>query len=156
MSINATLFGQMLTFMLFAWFTMRYVWPLLENVLNERKAKIAEGLGAADRGHRELEQAHIKTSKELQEAREKALFIVNDAQKRATLILEEAKAEALAERNNILMVGQAQIESERNKAREELKSEVVKLALKGAEKILLRTIDLKDHRHLLNELVGEK
>ena len=44
MSINATLIGQMITFTLLVWFTMKYVWPPIIAALEERKIKIAEGL----------------------------------------------------------------------------------------------------------------
>ena len=54
MSINATLIGQMITFALLVWFTMKYVWPPLFDSLEERKKKIADGLAAAERGHEEI------------------------------------------------------------------------------------------------------
>ncbi|RLA19127.1 MAG: F0F1 ATP synthase subunit B, partial [Gammaproteobacteria bacterium] len=40
MSINATLIGQMITFTLLVWFTMKYIWPPLIGAIEERKAKI--------------------------------------------------------------------------------------------------------------------
>ena len=57
MSINATLVGQMITFALLVWFTMKYIWPPLLDALDERKKKIAEGLAAAEQGHQEIELA---------------------------------------------------------------------------------------------------
>ena len=45
MNINLTLIGQMLSFAVFVWFCMKYVWPPLIQVLEMRKAKIADGLG---------------------------------------------------------------------------------------------------------------
>ena len=54
MNINATLFGQMITFALFTWFTMKFVWPPVMQALGERQKKIADGLAAGERGQHEL------------------------------------------------------------------------------------------------------
>src|SRR5947207_3929866 len=47
---------------LFRSFTMKFVWPLLEANLKARQEKIAEGLQAAERGHKELERSEEHTS----------------------------------------------------------------------------------------------
>lgn len=60
MSINATLIGQMITFTLLVWFTMKYIWPPLIGAIEERKAKIAEGLAAAEKGQEDMERAAKK------------------------------------------------------------------------------------------------
>ena len=54
MNINATLFLQAIVFAILVWFTMRYIWPPLTKALDERAAKIAEGLSAADKAKTEL------------------------------------------------------------------------------------------------------
>jgi F-type H+-transporting ATPase subunit b len=46
-NINSTLIGQMLTFAIFVWVTMQYVWPALEAALMDRCNKISDGLSAA-------------------------------------------------------------------------------------------------------------
>jgi len=51
-SINATLIGQMITFALLVWFTMKYIWPPLFDSLEERKKKIADGLAALKKSGR--------------------------------------------------------------------------------------------------------
>ena len=50
MNLNATLFAQMVVFLILAWFTMKFVWPPLINALDERSKKIADGLSAAEKG----------------------------------------------------------------------------------------------------------
>ena len=53
MNFNATLFGQLLAFVFFVWFTMQYVWPYILEALEEREKEISDGLEAASRGKRE-------------------------------------------------------------------------------------------------------
>ena len=57
MNINATLIGQMISFALLVWFTMKFVWPPVTKALAERQQRIADGLAAGERGKHELELA---------------------------------------------------------------------------------------------------
>ena len=54
MNINATLIGQLIAFIVFVWFCMKYVWPPLLNAIEERQKKIADGLEASDRAEKEV------------------------------------------------------------------------------------------------------
>ena len=55
MNFNYTLIGQLLAFILFVWFCMKYVWPPMLQILEEREKEISDGLDAASKGKRELE-----------------------------------------------------------------------------------------------------
>ena len=70
MNINLTLIIQMFVFALLVWATMRFAWPQLMGVIEERQKKIAQGLAAADRGEAELAQARENAEAILREARE--------------------------------------------------------------------------------------
>ena len=72
MNFNATLFGQLLAFVFFVWFTMLYVWPYILEALEEREKEISDGLEAASRGKRELDEAHQKKAEILEEAKKEA------------------------------------------------------------------------------------
>jgi len=75
-SINATLIGQMITFALLVWFTMKYIWPPLFDSLEERKKKIADGLAAAEKGQEEILLAEKRAKGVLKEAKEQSSEIV--------------------------------------------------------------------------------
>jgi F-type H+-transporting ATPase subunit b len=149
-SLNATLLGQMITFAIFVWFTMRYVWPMLEAALLARKTKIAEGLAAAQEGHKTLEEARVTIQQQLQAARQKASQIVDRANKESATLVEQAKKQAEAEKKLAVAAGQAQLKQERHAAQTQLHNETVKLALVGAEKILGRSINDSDHKKVLD------
>lgn len=150
MSINITLIGQMITFTLLVWFTMKYVWPPIIAALEERKAKISEGLAAAERGHEEIRLAEKKAKTVLKEAKDQSAEIIASAQKRANELVEEAKLQAQNEGQRLLEAAKAQIEQETLQARENLRKEVSALALRAAEQILKEEIDKAKHQVLLN------
>lgn len=152
MNINATLLGQMITFAVFVWFTMRFVWPLLMQAIEERQAKIADGLAAAEKGRHELELAEVRAKELLRERKQQAAEIVAHAQKRANEIIEEAKISARTESERILGSARAQISQDLQEARDKLQREVGQLAIAVAEQILMREVDAEAHQEIVNKL----
>ena len=132
MNINLTLIGQMIAFVCFVLFCMKYVWPPIIAAMAEREKKIADGLAAADRASHDLELAKEKAVERLKEAKEEAAGIIDSANKRAN-----------------------QIEQEANRAREQLRSQVAALSLAGAEKVLGAAIDREAHAGLVDKLASE-
>ncbi|MFL0806325.1 MAG: F0F1 ATP synthase subunit B [Oceanobacter sp.] len=155
MNINATLIGQIITFAIFVWFCMKYVWPHLLGAMQEREKKIADGLDAANRAERDLELAQEKAASQLREGKEKAAEIIEQANKRANQIIDEAKETARAEGDRLVAAAQAEVEQEVNRAKEELRKQVSELAVTGAAKILGKSVDASAHADMLNKLTEE-
>lgn len=155
MNINLTLIGQMLSFAVFVWFTMRFVWPPLAKAMEERKTKIAEGLAAAERGQHEQELAQRRAKDTLHEAKQAAAEIRAKAEKQALLIVEDAREKAKEEGGKQLIAARAEIEQETTKAREALRARVAELAVMGAEKILRKEIDAEAHQDIVESVARQ-
>ena len=155
MNINATLFAQILVFIGLVWFTMKFVWPPIAKALDERAAKVAEGLAAAERGKNDFEQAEKKVAELLAEGRTQVAEMVANAEKRAAKIVEEAKEQASTEAARITAQAKADVEQEMVRAREILREQVASLAVKGAESILRDEVDVYKHAQLLGALKQE-
>ena len=155
MSINLTLFGQTIAFIVFVWFCMKFIWPPIMAALNERKKKIADGLAEAERGFKQQELAEKNAEKKLHEAKQQASEILNQAQRRANEIVDEAKLVAVEEGNRIKEAAHAEVEKEMNRAKEQLRGQVSSIAVAGAERILKKEIDASSHQNILNELAAQ-
>lgn len=155
MNINYTLFGQMLSFAILIWFTVKFIWPPLMQAIEERQQKIAEGLAAADNSQKALAQAQDKVNEELKLARTRANEIIDQAHQRANQIVDAAKNDAIAEGNRHKALAESEIVASANRAREDLRKQVSALAVSGAEKLLRREIDANAHKALLEELAAE-
>lgn len=153
MDINATLLGQMLTFAIFVWFTFKFVWPMIQSSMDERKKKILDGLDAAKQGHEKLRQAEEKSNLCIQEAKEQYTNILTNANKQANRILDDAKIGAIKERDEIINSGYKQIEQEVNKIKMDLQKQMAELIISGAEKVLLKSINAKDHSTILEKFI---
>ena len=155
MNINRTLIAQLVSFAVFVWFTMKYVWPPLVKAMDERKAKIAEGLAAAERGQHEQELAEKRAKDTLHQAKQQAAEIKANAEKQAAMIVEEARDKAKEEGHRQLVAAQAEITQEINKAREGLRAKVAELAVLGAEKILRKEIDADAHKDIVESVANQ-
>ena len=155
MHINLTLIGQSITFLIFVWFCMKFVWPFIRNAMDARTQQIAEGLSAVERAHRDLELAKDKVSSQLKDAKVEAASIIEQANRRAAQIIDEAKERAREEGDRIKVSAQAEIEQESNRAREQLRAQVGALAVAGASRILGRAVDENAHRDIVDQLAQE-
>lgn len=152
MNFNLTLIGQTVSFIIVVWFTMKFIWPMLIDKMEEREKVIADGLAAAEKGREELEVAQRRHGELVEEGKKQAAEIIAQAQKRGDEIVEESKDTAHGEAHRILEAGRAEIAQEREQAREELKNKVAALALSGAEQILMREVDRKAHNDVLDKV----
>ena len=155
MSINATLFVQLVVFLILALFTMKFVWPPIAKALDERAQKIAAGLAAADKAKTELTAVNKRVEQELAQTRNESASRLADAERRAQAIIEEAKARATEEGNKIVAAARAEAEQQAIQAREALREQVAALAVKGAEQILRKEVNAGVHADLLNRLKTE-
>jgi F-type H+-transporting ATPase subunit b len=152
---NLTLIGQSIAMIVFVWFCMKYVWPLIMTAIEQRQTQIADGLAAAEKGTNSLAVAKVEVDKILAAARDQARGIVDQANTRANGIVEQGKADGEAARKAQVEAGRAEIAVELNRAREELRGQVAKIAVAGAAKVLGREIDAKAHSDLLGKLASE-
>ena len=155
MSINATLIIQMIVFLILVGFTMKFVWPPIVKALDERAAKIAAGLSAADKAKADLASANQRVEQQLSAARNDAQKRLADAERLAQQMIEEAKGRATEEGAKIIAAAKAEADQEAVKAREALREQVAVLAVKGAEQILRREVSAQVHADLLSRLKTE-
>lgn len=149
MYLNATLLAQVTVFIILALFTMKFVWPPIVKALDDRAAKISEGLAAAERGRQSLDLAAKHSAETMREGKEKVAELIAHAERRAEQIIEEAKAQARIEADKVVASAHGEIEQDAARVRESLRERVAELAVAGAEKILRREVDAKAHADIL-------
>jgi len=155
MELNSTLFGQMITFLIFALVVIFFVWPPISQALDERKKKISDGLLAAEEGRQKLELAEAESFQLLSKTKSKCDKLLQEAQQRAGFIVEQSRVEAEDTKSKILESGYRELELSLNKAKIDLQNEYSSLVIKGAEKVISRSINQHDHKNLLDNLSRE-
>ena len=153
MNINLTLIGQAISFAIFVWFCMKYIWPPLTSALEQRKKTISDGLSAAELGQQALEKAKVDVELQLSKAKAEAKNIIAMAEKRQGDILDEASVKALAETSKKIKLAEQEIEQLSMRLKESLKKDLSKLVVEGAEMILKKEINKDAHDKAIKELV---
>lgn len=156
MEINLTLIGQLITFAIVVWFSMRYVWPPLMAKMLERQALISAGIVAAEQAATDLANAQHEAQRVLEAAKAEAHTVVEHAHKRSTTLVDEAKTEAHAEGQRILQMARSEISREMTTAKETLRYQVAAIAVAGAEKILGKEINQAANQQLLDEVIAHQ
>lgn len=155
MNINLTLVGQTLTFAVFVWFCMKFIWPPIVEALATRHRTIVDGLDAAERGRHELDLAAKRATEILREARTRATEVLARAEEHSAQIVDEARTAAKAEGGRQLAAARAEMELEVFQAREQLRVQVAQLAIAVAEKVVAREVDAQAHADLLETAMSE-
>lgn len=112
MSINSTLFFQMVVFGILCIFTVKVVWPPIMKALDERAKKVADSLAAADQAKAEVQDMNAKVEEQLAAMRSEAATQRADAERRAQEIVDEAKAKANEEAARIIAAARAEAQQE--------------------------------------------
>jgi F-type H+-transporting ATPase subunit b len=153
--INATLLGQIITFAIFVWFCMKFIWPKLMKAINDRQALISHGLAAADESEAALKTAQLEAARLLQQAKTDANNLIDKASKQGQNIIDAAKADASLEAQKQFELAKAQITLEEERVKRELYQDVSKLSIAMAQKVLAREIKAADHEALIKQSLEE-
>jgi len=153
LNINLTLIGQAISFAIFVWFCMKFVWPPITSALEQRKKTIADGLSAAELGEQALEKAKIDVDAKISDAKSEAKNIISMAEKRQSDILDEANVKASEETSKKLKLAEQEVEQLSMRLKESLKKDLSKLVVEGAEMILKKEIDKNVHDKAIKDLV---
>ena len=155
MDLNATLLGEILIFCVFIWFVMKFVWPPLVSIMEARKKAIADGLAAAEKGHRDAELAKLQAQETINDAKTKAAKIVEQAEHRAQSVVDASTVRAREEGARLVEIAQGEIEQQVIAAREMLLAQVSQLAIQGASKILNTQVNRETSARLVDEMIKE-
>ncbi|AIN47051.1 F0F1 ATP synthase subunit B [Candidatus Palibaumannia cicadellinicola] len=155
MNLNATILGQAIAFTIFVLFCMKYVWPPLISAVEKRQNDITESLIFVENAKKDLEIAQVQATDYLRQVKVKAQEIIEEANQHKIALISQAKVEAEIQCQNILEQTQIQINTERKKMYEELRTQICMLALISAEKIIEHSIDKTIHSKIVDKIITE-
>ena len=153
--LNATLFGQMITFSIFTWVVMKYILPQVNSALEAREREISNGLKAGEEGKSILAKATVKVEKMITDGKKKVSEMLKKAEKDGENIVSQAKEEAVNERKKQVAFAKTDILQQKNQLKTELRADVALLVKDSVEKLLAGKVDESINKQLLEELIVE-
>ena len=136
------LFWMTITFLVVFFLLWKFGFPVITDMVKERKAFIDESLKKAHEANERLANIQKEGESILQEAREKQAQILKEAAETRDAIVEQAQTKARSEGARLLDEAKAAIEQEKKAAIADIRQQVATLSVGIAEKVL--RANLKD------------
>lgn len=155
MNVNASLFAQVVVFLILVWFGMKFIWPALRNALDERAAKVKEAMDAAELGKEQLALSGERSQRIVDAARQQAAKQLADYDRRAQTVIEDANRIAAREAERIVASARTEAGQLVERASVELRGQVAGIAVAAAEEILRKEIDAATHARLVSQMDQE-
>ena len=153
--INATILAQILNFLILVVLLRAVAYKPVARLLQQRSDKIKGDLDKAEADRKAAEQTLEQYKVQLADAHKKAQDIVDKANVTARQEHDAAVAETRKEIERMKATAQAEIENERNRAFDEMKSQIVSLSLAAAGKVVSKNIDTKENDRLVNDFISK-
>lgn len=128
--------------------------PVLR-LLDERKARIQEGLDAASRAASDASDAEAEARRTIEEAQRQARELVAQAQEGAAQLRAELEERARADADQIVARAREEVQTERDQAIELLRREFASLTIVAAERVTRQSLDRAAHQRLIDEVLAE-
>lgn len=134
----------------------KFGFPAIVKMIDERKAFIDESLCKAKEANDKLLNIQKEGEAMLQEARDKQAAIMREAASTRDAIVEKAQAKANDEGARILAEAKAEIDSQKQAAIRDIRTQVAELSVQIAEKILREKLAASDKQNaLIDKLLDE-
>lgn len=150
------LFWMAIVFLVVLGILWKFGFPVIVNMVNNRKAYIDESLRKAHEANEKL--ANIKAESEvlMQEAREKQAQILKEAAATRDAIVQKAQDKAHEEGNRLLSEAKIEIENQKRAAISDIRKQVATLSVEIAEKILREKLSSdKTQMDLIDRMLDE-
>lgn len=132
----------------------RFAMPRLNTMLDERSESIQGQMEAAERAKADAAAEKSAQADQLAAAKAEAQRIIEDAKQSAEQLRRDLIADGEAQKAAIIAQGQTEIDAERDRLLQELRSEVGTLSVQLASKIVEKELDAAAHQGLVDEYIA--
>lgn len=154
-SIDTTFFWQIINFFILLFIINKYFRKPIAKIIAERKEKIEKDMEEAKKNKRDAEELLKNAELTMKDSKKEALEIVKKAERKASEEGEAIVQEAKINREKIIKTTEIEVAKMKTDAKEELNSEVKKLAADLAEKLIKEKIDNVQETSLIDEFIAE-
>ncbi len=150
------LFWMTVVFLIVFFILKKFGFPAIIAMVVDRKAYIDDSLKKAHEANEKLANIQKEGESILQQAREQQATILKEAAQTRDAIVEKAQDKAREEGARLLSEAKAQIETEKQNAIREIRTQVAELSVQIAEKVLKEKLSTdKAQMDQINRLLDE-
>jgi F-type H+-transporting ATPase subunit b len=148
---SSLIFWEILSFAILFFVLYKYAFPGILSALEEREKKIKDSLDEAERHRSEAEQKLKEYEAKLNTAAKEAEGILAATKERAQRLMEENEQRMTVEAERIRGDATREIDQERRKAIQDIRTQTTEMALMVAEKVVQRSLNEADHRKFADD-----
>ncbi|AIY82969.1 MAG: F0F1 ATP synthase subunit B [Clostridium baratii] len=137
------------------WIVKHFAFDRVNKILKDRKNLIEDTINKADEDLEKARVLKLQNQREIKSAREEGKTIVSQYKSKADSIYKEIVEDARKEASIIIEKSKVEIDRERSKAEDDIKNQVVDLAMTISEKVLGESIDMNKHKELIDEYISK-
>ena len=153
---ESLIFWTTIVFIVFLILLRKFAWKPILGAVTEREESIKNALLSAENAKKEMQNLQADNQRILQEARMERDTMLKEAREMKEKMIADSKNEAQAAGLKMIEQAKAAIESEKNAAMAELKSQVSSLSLEIAEKLLKDELSNKEAQvKLVEKMLGD-
>ena len=145
------IFWTSITFLVLLFILKKFAWKPILGAVSEREKGIKDALASAVEARKEMENLQADNERILKEARAEREAMLKDARELKNKMIDDAKQDAKIEANKLITQAQAVIEAEKNAAIADLKSQVAKISISIAEKVVREELSNTEKQEKLVE-----
>ena len=152
-NINATLIAQILNFLVLVFVLAKFVYKPVLGIMEERKNKIARGLESAAKSKKDAEAVKAEYAAKLADARQEAQAIIENARKTAQAAHDKIMADTKVEQEQYVAAQKEIIATEKKKAMDEVRAQVISLSMIAAGKIVEQKLNSEEDKKMASKIV---
>ncbi len=149
--MSSTLFWTIIIFVIVFVGLWKFTFKPVGNMISKRRSEIRENIDSAHRQNEEAQKYIEEQKKELENARKEAKIIVEESKAAAQKIGEEIEQQANTRARTMIDVAMAEIKSEKERSINEVKNQMVDIALFASEKMISKKLSGEEHKKIIEE-----
>ena len=145
------IFWTLITFLALLFILKKFAWKPILGAVSEREQSIRDALASAAEARKEMEDLQADNERILKEARVEREAMLKEARELKNKMIDDAKQDAKLEAGKLITQAQAAIEAEKKAAISDLRSQVAKISISIAEKVVREELSNTERQEKLVE-----
>jgi len=148
-------FSQAVSFIIVAFLLNKFAYKPIVEVLEARRAKIAESLANAEKIKQQLADAEARHAEILARANNEAQKMIEEARSSAATLAEKRQQQAISDAEAIIAKANEATALERERSFADLRREVARLVVDTTSKVTGKVLNSDDQRRISEEAARE-
>jgi len=145
------IFWTLITFLVLLFILKKFAWKPILSAVSEREQGIRDALASAVEARKEMENLQADNERILKEARVEREAMLKEARELKNKMIDDAKQDAKLEASKLITQAKAAIEAEKKATIADLKSQVAKISISIAEKVVREELSNTEKQEKLVE-----